>query len=54
MSASPAHGESAAPSEAALVMCVTGHYAHIIFGIVSAACFFVPGSKYFRQRGRME
>ena len=35
-----------------LVMCVTGHYAHIIFGIVSAACFFVPGLKYFRQRSR--
>jgi serine/threonine-protein kinase len=35
-----------------LVMCVTGHYAHIIFGVVSAACFFVPGLKYFRQRSR--
>ena len=36
----------------ALVMCVSGIYAHVIFGIVSAACFFVPGLKYHRQRGR--
>lgn len=26
--------------------------AHVIFGIVSAACFFVPGWKYYRQRIR--
>jgi len=25
-------------------------YAHFLFGIVSAACFFFPGRKYFRQR----
>lgn len=36
----------------ALVMCVTGPVNHIIFGVVSGACFFVPGLKYFRQRGR--
>jgi serine/threonine-protein kinase len=36
----------------ALVMCVSGPVGHIIFGVVSAACFFVPGLKYFRQRGR--
>ena len=36
----------------ALVMCVAGPVGHIIFGVVSAACFFVPGLKYFRQRGR--
>ena len=36
----------------ALVMCVAGNFAHIIFGVVSAACFFFPGLKYFRQRGR--
>ena len=35
-----------------LVMCLAGTFAHIIFGVVSAACFFVPGLKYFRQRGR--
>jgi len=25
-----------------------------LFGIVSAACFFVPGLKYYRQRVRQE
>jgi ABC-type uncharacterized transport system ATPase subunit len=25
---------------------------HILFGLVSGACFFVPGLKYFRQRIR--
>jgi serine/threonine-protein kinase len=29
-------------------------FAHVIFGIVSAACFFVPGWKYYRQRIRSE
>jgi hypothetical protein len=38
----------------ALVMCVAGDFSHIIFGLVSAACFFFPGLKYFRQRGRSE
>jgi serine/threonine-protein kinase len=38
----------------ALVMCVVPDYQHILFGVVSAACFFVPGFKYFRQRGRGE
>jgi serine/threonine-protein kinase len=33
-----------------LVMCVVPTYQHIIFGLVSAACFFVPGYKYYRQR----
>jgi serine/threonine-protein kinase len=37
-----------------LVMCVFPTYQHIIFGLVSGACFFVPGLKYFRQRGRTE
>jgi len=36
----------------ALVMCVSGPFAHIIFGVVSGVCFFVPGLKYFRQRSR--
>jgi len=35
-----------------LVMCVTGEVQHILFGIVSGACFFIPGLKYFRQRTR--
>lgn len=33
-----------------LVMCVVPTYQHIIFGLVSAACFFMPGYKYYRQR----
>jgi serine/threonine-protein kinase len=36
----------------ALVMCVAPAWQHLIFGVVSAACFFVPGLKYYRQRGR--
>jgi serine/threonine-protein kinase len=35
-----------------LVMCVVPSYQHIIFGLVSGACFFVPGLKYARQRSR--
>jgi hypothetical protein len=38
----------------ALVMCVVPAYQHVIFGLVSAACFFVPGLKYYRQRGRTD
>ncbi len=38
----------------ALVMCVAPAWQHVIFGLVSGACFFVPGLKYYRQRGRME
>jgi len=37
-----------------LLMCVVPRYQHVIFGLVSAACFFVPGYKYFRQRLRAE
>jgi serine/threonine-protein kinase len=36
----------------ALVMCVARDVSHVIFGVVSGICFFVPGLKYFRQRGR--
>ena len=38
----------------ALVMCVVPAWQHVIFGLVSAACFFVPGLKYYRQRGRAD
>jgi serine/threonine-protein kinase len=38
----------------ALVMCLVPAWQHVIFGLVSAACFFVPGLKYARQRGRGE
>ena len=31
------------------VMALFPNVAHIVFGIVSAACFFIPGLKYFRQ-----
>lgn len=34
----------------ALVMCLVPGYQHVIFGFVSAACFFFPGYKYYRQR----
>jgi serine/threonine protein kinase len=32
------------------LMALFPNYAHFIFGIVSAACFFFPGLKYYRQR----
>jgi hypothetical protein len=43
----------------ALVMCLVRtesqrDVSHVIFGLVSGACFFIPGLKYFRQRGRTE
>ena len=38
----------------ALVMCVMPAWQHVIFGLVSAACFFFPGLKYYRQRGRAD
>lgn len=34
------------------LMAVFPDYAHLIFGSVSAACFFFPGLKYYRQRLR--
>lgn len=36
----------------ALLMARWQEAAHIIFGVVSALCFFVPGLKYYRQRSR--
>ena len=38
----------------ALAMCLAPAWQHVIFGIVSGLCFFVPGLKYYRQRGRAE
>jgi len=38
----------------ALVMCLIPFWQHVIFGIVSGICFFVPGLKYYRQRSRAE
>jgi predicted Ser/Thr protein kinase len=34
------------------LMALFPSYAHFIFGVVSAACFFFPGLKYHRQRNR--
>ena len=36
----------------AIPMALYPRYAHFIFGIVSACCFFFPGLKYYRQRLR--
>jgi serine/threonine-protein kinase len=36
----------------AIPMALFPDYAHFIFGIVSACCFFFPGLKYYRQRLR--
>ncbi|MGB1815120.1 MAG: serine/threonine-protein kinase, partial [Rubripirellula sp.] len=33
-----------------LLMAIQPDYAHLIFGFVSAACFFIPGFKYSRRR----
>jgi tRNA A-37 threonylcarbamoyl transferase component Bud32 len=33
----------------AVAMAVFADYAHLIFGVVSAACFFFPGLKYYRR-----
>ena len=32
------------------VMALFPDFAHTIFGLVSGACFFIPGLKYYRQR----
>lgn len=36
-----------------LLMAIFPQFAHLIFGLVSAACFFIPGLKYHRQKRRM-
>jgi serine/threonine-protein kinase len=37
----------------AALMAALPDYAHFIFGVVSAACFFFPGLKYYRQRNEV-
>ncbi|MDB4475473.1 serine/threonine protein kinase [Pirellulales bacterium] len=32
-----------------LVMCGAPQFQHILFGLVSGGCFFIPGLKYYRQ-----
>ncbi|MFM7207375.1 MAG: serine/threonine-protein kinase [Planctomycetaceae bacterium] len=44
--------QAAALFATTLVMCALPAWQHVIFGLVSGACFFVPGLKYFRQRNR--
>jgi serine/threonine-protein kinase len=34
------------------LMCLLPDVQHILFGLVSGLCFFIPGLKYFRQRSR--
>jgi serine/threonine-protein kinase len=33
-------------------MAIFPDVAHLIFGVVSAACFWIPGAKYHRQSRR--
>ena len=42
--------QSAALFFTAGVMAVWPQFGHTIFGLVSAACFFIPGWKYYRQQ----
>ena len=46
------YAQAAALFATALVMCLVPEWQHVLFGLVSGACFFVPGLKYFRQRNR--
>lgn len=38
----------------AFLMGLFPRYAHFIFGTVTALCFFIPGWKYYRQRGERQ
>jgi hypothetical protein len=42
--------QSAALFAAAGAMALWPQFSHTIFGVVAAACFFIPGWKYWRQR----
>ncbi|MCS7465072.1 serine/threonine protein kinase [Stieleria sp. ICT_E10.1] len=37
---------------ASLLMAIAPRWAHLIFGIVSALCFFIPGYQYWRRKQR--
>ncbi len=39
---------------AAVLMAAFPEWAHLIFGCIAAACFFVPGLKYYRQLHRQD
>ena len=43
--------QAAALFTTAGLMVLWPRYGHLVFGVVSAACFFFPGLKYYRQRG---
>ena len=42
--------QSVALFATALAMCVLPQFQHILFGLISGGCFFLPGLKYYRQR----
>lgn len=44
------YNQAVALFAAAIAMAQWPTYAHVIFGVVSAACFFVPGWKYHRRK----
>jgi serine/threonine-protein kinase len=46
--------QAAALFATAPLMASFPEFGHLIFGVVSAACFFFPGLKYYRQRMRAE
>jgi serine/threonine protein kinase len=35
---------------ASIAMALVPDWAHVIFGVIAAGCFFIPGLKYYRQR----
>ena len=41
--------QSAALFSASVAMAIVPEYAHLIFGVIAAGCFFIPGLKYARQ-----
>ena len=42
--------QSVALFATALAMCALPQFQHILFGLISGGCFFLPGLKYYRQR----
>ena len=42
--------QAAAMFGTAILMCIWPEYAHFLFGVVGALCFFIPGLHYYRQR----
>lgn len=42
--------QAAALLATAVVMAIVPRYAHLVFGIVAALCFFIPGFQYQRRR----